>query len=110
MIQQPSNDQVINQGDLVVLQGSGTDPEDVTIQGFRLTWSSDIDGVLGPGQSFFIDTLQPGKHTITLTARDSGGKEHSTSITLFINGITNSPPVARFWYDANITTTGSKYR
>ncbi len=90
-IQQPSNEQVINQGDLVILQGSGTDPEDVTIQGFRLSWSSDLNGVLGTGQSLFIDTLQPSKHTITLTARDSGGKEHSTSITLSI-----SPPVAQF--------------
>ena len=39
----------------------------------RLVWTSDIDGPLGSGASFFANTLSVGTHRVTATVADAGG-------------------------------------
>ena len=95
-IQQQIDEQVFNEGLPVQFLGSGTDAEDGPIQSFRLDWLSDKSGIIGTGESVFVSSLPPGKHIISLIAEDSGGKKDTAKVTIFVNGIGNTPPVARF--------------
>ena len=60
------------------------DNEDGQLSGAALSWSSDLDGALGDGDSLTVNasTLAEGAHTITLTAQDSDGQTNSTAITV----------------------------
>ena len=49
--------------------GTGSDPEDGTLTGASLVWTSSINGQIGTGTSFSTTTLSAGTHTITLTAK-----------------------------------------
>ena len=71
-------------GELVVLQGSGTDLEDGTLPDEALVWSSDRQGGLGVGPSVPLSVLEPGTHVITLAGKDSLGVETSQSVTINI--------------------------
>ena len=70
----------------ISLQGIATDPEDGTLPGAQLSWSSDIDGLLGTGSSLTRTLSGPPVlcnpesigHLITLTATDSDG--HAVSV------------------------------
>ena len=72
------------QDSLVVLQGMAIDFEDGTLDDSLLSWSSDVQGGLGSGPSVPLTTLQPGNHTITLTATDSYGIPNSTQVSIFV--------------------------
>ena len=65
---------VVAPGDLLLATGMGSDLEDGTLPDEALAWSSDRQGVLGSGPSLAVNTLQPGRHTITLTVHDSAGQ------------------------------------
>lgn len=95
-ILQPRDDKVFIEGSPVTFQGSGIDQEDGTIQDRLLRWTSDRDGFLGTGTSLTISTLQRGRHLITLKVRDSGGKQDSSGVNIFISAVNNTPPIARF--------------
>ncbi|MEM7130627.1 MAG: hypothetical protein AAF702_30160 [Chloroflexota bacterium] len=71
---------------LIVLDGVGFDLEDGELAGSSLTWSSTHDQRLGTGQRLELvaNELSEGEHTITLTARDSGGSIANDYITLTI--------------------------
>ena len=71
-------------GDLITFQGSATDPEDGTLTGAALVWTSSADGQIGMGESFTRDDLSVGTHTITLTATDRQGAVGMDSITVTI--------------------------
>jgi hypothetical protein len=49
-----------------------------------LNWTSNLDGVLGSGNSLSVTTLTPGTHTITAAVTDSGGLDGSAAVTLTI--------------------------
>jgi hypothetical protein len=79
----------------VYLAGLAYDPDDGVLTGTALKWSDSIQGALGTGSRLSAN-LQPGVHTITLTATDSDGnaltaKTHITMagaapvVTLTIN-------------------------
>ncbi|MBF0226467.1 MAG: hypothetical protein HQK76_13510, partial [Desulfobacterales bacterium] len=51
-INSPSNNSSFNQGTSVSFSGSATDPEDGTLSGSSLVWTSSKDGQLGTGTSF----------------------------------------------------------
>jgi hypothetical protein len=72
------------------LQGYGYDLEDGTLEGAALRWRSDRDGDLGTGGQALV-TLSPGRHVITLVARDKDGNTATTSITVFAGGKTYLP-------------------
>ena len=83
-IQMPENDSLYVGGQLIILEGDAYDNEDGQLSGAALTWSSDVDGALGSGDSLTVNasTLAEGAHTITLTAQDSDGQTSSTAITV----------------------------
>jgi hypothetical protein len=94
-ISNPSNGQAFAPGALIVFQGSATDMEDGTLPDAALSWSSDRQGVLGTGPSLPLNTLQPGLHTIKLTATDSKGHASVLSIGVFIGSRTYLPVIMK---------------
>ncbi|MDD1652359.1 MAG: PKD domain-containing protein, partial [Methanomicrobiales archaeon] len=64
--------------------GFAVDPEDGSVSGTGLTWTSDIDGPLGTGETFQASLLSPGVHRLTLTARDSSGMTGESSLTVTV--------------------------
>ncbi|MBF0224810.1 MAG: SUMF1/EgtB/PvdO family nonheme iron enzyme [Desulfobacterales bacterium] len=84
-INSPSNNSSFTQGTSISFSGSATDPEDGTLSGSSLVWTSSRDGQLGTGTSFSKSSLTVGTHTVTLTATDSSGASNSSSITVTIS-------------------------
>ncbi|MCI0860101.1 MAG: prepilin-type N-terminal cleavage/methylation domain-containing protein, partial [Chloroflexi bacterium] len=80
--------------DSITFSGSASDPEDGALFGGSLVWSSSLGDPIGSGMSFTA-SLGAGAHTITLTATDSLGASHSTSISVTVNTPPgNTPPTA----------------
>ena len=74
-------------GDPIQFAGSATDPEDGSLAGTALVWSSNVDGVMGTGASITDSSLTAGTHTVTLTGVDSGGLSDSDAIIVVINAV-----------------------
>ncbi len=89
---QPTTGSVFYDGDDVTLQASATDPEDGTLTGSGLSWSSDLDGSLGTGTSLTVSTLSVGSHSLTVTAEDSDGAQAAASVAVSVLPV-NDPPV-----------------
>lgn len=83
-ISQPAANATVQRGESVTFQGSATDPEDGTLTGASLVWTSSIDGEIGTGTSFSISSLSEGVHTVTLTATDSEGATGTDERTLTV--------------------------
>ncbi len=97
MITGPANNSSLTQGTSVTFQGTGNDPEDGTLTGASLVWTSNINGQIGTGTSFSTSGLSVGVHTITLTAKDSQGATGTASITVTVTAVvTNNPPTANW--------------
>ena len=90
----PANNATFFQGSAVTFTGSGTDPEDGTLTGAALTWSSDRDGPLGTGASLTNSTLTAGAHVITLVGRDSGGNTGTATRTIQVLPMNAAPTVS----------------
>jgi hypothetical protein len=93
IISPPANAR-FNTDETVVLQGSGLDLDDGSLGDSALTWRSTRDGALGTGR-LLEKTLSAGRHTITVTATDSGGLSHSTSIQVSVAGKVFLPVILR---------------
>jgi hypothetical protein len=78
----PLNGQKFAVGRNLLLQGSGSDPEEGPLPDSSFVWSSDIDGILGKGSILAVSTLSPGKHVITLRVTDSTGKTSIATISI----------------------------
>ncbi|MEO8334225.1 MAG: PKD domain-containing protein [bacterium] len=113
-ITSPVNNASYVQGASVTFTGTGTDPEDGTLSGVSLVWSSSKDGVIGTGASVATSTLSAGTHSITLTAKDSQGATGVASVTVTVT--INQPPTATivlpinnasFTPGASVSFTGS---
>jgi len=90
----PESGTAVEEGAAVELRGNASDPEDGTLGGASLVWSSSLDGQLGTGASVTRADLSVGAHTITLTATDSEGASATASVALTVRPRANAPPVA----------------
>ncbi|MBF0468112.1 MAG: hypothetical protein HQK61_04390 [Desulfamplus sp.] len=93
-------------GEFINFQGTATDAEDGNLSGKSLEWHSQIDGLLGTGESLNIKTdnvdalgnkpMTHGEHIITLEAKDDWGASGIDSVIINIG--TNTPPVPKITY------------
>ncbi|HET7292121.1 MAG TPA: Ig-like domain-containing protein [Vicinamibacteria bacterium] len=81
----PANGATFNRGELVSFAGTGDDAEDGDVTA-GLTWTSNLDGVIGSGGSFSTSTLSRGTHVVIVRVTDSGGLTGSAQISLVIDG------------------------
>jgi hypothetical protein len=80
---------------LVTFQAQATDPEDGALDGANVSWFSDVDGLLGNGDTLIRVLSGPPspcnpesvQHKITVRVRDSDGHEATHSIVLNVGQI-----------------------
>jgi len=83
IIESPIADEIFSPTIPVFISGSATDPEDGLLLGETYSWT--IDQISYPKQnSFFVEGLAPGNHTVTLTVTDSQKLSASTSSSFTI--------------------------
>jgi subtilisin family serine protease len=90
-ITSPSNGASFTQGANVNFAGSATDPQDGDVTS-GLTWTSNLQGVIGNGGSFSRNNLVVGTHVITASVTDSGGLPGSAQVTISITSGATIPP------------------
>ena len=78
-ITHPGSNEVRPADTAVPFIGEATDPEDGSLAGSALVWSSNLDGNIGTGENFSA-LLSPGVHTITLQATDADGNVGTDTI------------------------------
>lgn len=72
LITHPGDDETRPSATPVPFIGEATDPQDGSLTGGALVWSSSLDGPIGTGETFNFQ-LSPGTHSITLQATDADG-------------------------------------
>jgi len=68
----------------VTFTGAAADPEDGSLGGGSLAWTSNIDGELGSGEMITTSSLSTGLHTVTLSALDSEGGVGSATVLVIV--------------------------
>lgn len=116
-ITSPDDGATFEAGSEITFEGSATDQEDGTLTGGSLTWSSDVGGQFGTGETVTTSTLAEGAHEITLEAEDSEGATASASVGITIGDqaggdvvdmtIRDDPDFAFVDPDGNENTTAS---
>jgi len=83
-IWRPETDSLYYGEQMIILEGLAQDNEDGTLTDTAFSWSSDLDGALGAGNSLAIraSALTEGNHTITLAAQDSDGQTGTDIISI----------------------------
>ncbi|MGC6426907.1 MAG: sulfatase-like hydrolase/transferase [Akkermansiaceae bacterium] len=99
----PADDSNVLPEASVTLTGTVTDSEDGDLSS-SITWSSNIDGILGFGASITTSSLSNGVHTITASATDSGSASGSDTISLDVSTPNNFPPTVTITAPANAST------
>lgn len=80
----PASDATFVQGTSIAFAGSALDAQDGNISS-GLSWSSDLDGVIGSGAGFSTIALRGGRHVITASVADSGGLPGSAVVSITVN-------------------------
>lgn len=93
----PEDGSLYTTGEEVTFSGSGTDPEDGSLTGTALVWTSSLDGQIGTGETFTRSDLSGGTHTITLTGTDSDGATATASISIEVTSPTTSQGGSLQW-------------
>jgi hypothetical protein len=75
-------------GATILLEGEGYDLNDGWLPNDKLQWTSDLAGLLGHGSPLMVENLQPGEHTITLTATNGAGLQGTAQIKLTVSQCT----------------------
>ncbi len=111
-ITSPANSSTWDQGQEISFSGTGTDPEDGTLN--DLVWISDRDDVIGHG-SFSTTNLSAGVHHITLRVNDSTGQVNTSTTVLTVrdtippNVLMDYPTENKIFNHPNITVQGIAY-
>jgi len=90
-IASPADSSEFTQGDTdITFMGNAVDQFDNEIPPEDLEWTSDVDGVLGNGNTLDVSpaSLTAGNHVITLTAIDAQGSVGTSEINIVINEAT----------------------
>jgi photosystem II stability/assembly factor-like uncharacterized protein len=91
-ITSPADSTTFVEGQTINFSATATDPEDGSLTGGSLVWTSDQDGQIGTGNSFGKNDLSVNKHLIELKVTDSDGRADTDSLTVFVS--TNNYPTA----------------
>ena len=70
---------------------------------YAYEWTSDIDGVIGAGDTFDTDTLSGGEHTITVSAEDGAGRTDDDTIVVTVVGTPDLEVFELEWPGAGLT-------
>ncbi|MFC1553702.1 PKD domain-containing protein [candidate division KSB1 bacterium] len=89
----PEDNLIFFSGDTVDFIGTASDFEDGELTGNYLKWTSDIDGVLGYGDTLKVYSLSYGTHDISLIATDFEALTDTASIEVTFSAA-NGYPVA----------------
>ena len=81
VITYPGEGLVFSQGDQIML--IGRDSHDPDGDELNFTWHTDIQGILGYGETVQTDFL-PGEHVLSLRVEDGNGGEHTTSVRITV--------------------------
>jgi hypothetical protein len=103
----PQNDEIFTQGDPVTFSASFYDLQDGELSGGPVSFSSDRDGMLGEGQAVTVDSLSPGKHTVTLKALNSAGQAVTASVSISVRAAGPSAQVSEPSLDFGNVPVGS---
>ena len=87
----PSANAVFNVGDSITFFASAVDDEDGDVS-TSLTWTSNIDGALGTGNNFQLNTLSIGQHSITASVIDSNGQSDFDSRDITVQVVQQNAP------------------
>ncbi len=99
-ISSPGDGTEFTSAETISFEGSADDPEDGSLTGDALDWSSSADGDLGSGEQVETSSLSATQHTITLTATDSEGATGTDSLSLTVQ---DASPTASISSPANET-------
>ncbi|MGH7895158.1 MAG: DUF7594 domain-containing protein, partial [Candidatus Binatia bacterium] len=88
----PNTGTVVFAGDPVTLSGTANDVEDGNLSA-RLTWTSNLNSLLGTGPTYSTTALSVGTHTLTAAATDSSGLSGSAQIALAVRASGVAPTV-----------------
>lgn len=89
-ISNPADGSSFSEGDAILLTGVALDPEDGSLTGPTLVWTSSVDGAVGSGSSFPW-TPSPGTHGLVLTATDSQGATGMDSVGFVVVAANQAP-------------------
>ncbi len=88
----PSNGETYSEGDAVQCIGAASDDQDdTTTLSAGITWTSNIQGLLGTGPGVTRNDLIIGNHTITASVTDSGGLTDTEVRTISVIGAVTIP-------------------
>jgi hypothetical protein len=102
----PPDGTTVNVGDSVTLTGTASDTEDGDLSA-SLAWTSDLDGLIGIGESVINSNLSAGTHQIRAEVTDTGGLVGYEDVTLYVNAppqLAIVEPVHLSQYDAQVET------
>jgi len=86
-IDSPADGASFVNGMTVGFDGVATDPEDGSLSGGALVWTSSLDGRIGTGTSFTRNDLSMGSHQITLTVTDGRGATGTAGAAISITDV-----------------------
>jgi hypothetical protein len=69
----------------VLLEAEAYDLQDGWLPDNQIVWSSNLNGILGVGETLIVDNLDPGEHIITASATNSSGLSASAQTTLTVS-------------------------